>query len=55
MKRFNNKYYLSGIIFNSLFATMIFISCTQNEKETFPDGTEIPAWFADTSKVDIST
>lgn len=41
----------------SLVAAVLFSASAINaqERDLFPDGTEIPQWFRDTAKVDIST
>ncbi|MGM0620105.1 MAG: rhamnogalacturonidase [Bacteroidota bacterium] len=37
-----------------IFTISLLFSCNRETKETFPDGTEIPEWFFDTSKIDVS-
>lgn len=42
----------------ALCAAMMFIPSSAKKKatvETFPDGTPIPAWFSDTTRVDVDT
>lgn len=48
------KNYLSTLITLLIFTALFFNSCKQDSKNIFPDGTVIPEWFSDTSKIDIS-
>jgi len=43
-----------NIAFLLIFTTPFLFSCNRETKETFPDGTEIPEWFFDSSKIDVS-
>lgn len=52
MKR---NYFFDALLFLVLFFGLAFLSCEQKKQEIFPDGSEIPDWFRDTSKIDIST
>ena len=55
MKHIFKKQYPRVVIIISIVAGLYLYSCNQKVKDAFPDGTEIPAWFADTTKVDVSS
>lgn len=54
MNRVTEKYLMRGLLLLLLIHSLFLTSCNQRPKESFPDGTPIPDWFSDTTKVDVS-
>ena len=48
------KYKLLWMFLTLMVATTTFGKKKVKTVELWPDGTEIPAWFSDTSRVDLS-
>ncbi len=49
-----NKRIILGVLV-AMIATVTFAKGKKVQPELWPDGTPIPAWFSDTSRVDVST